>query len=59
MLARIRTAKANSSRRAARMAEYISHVKVMIIVDNLLTSAVASTGSNCARGVCVRTVHTL
>jgi hypothetical protein len=37
----------------------MSHVKVMIIVDSLLTSAVASTGSNCARGVRVRTVHTL
>ena len=30
---RIRTAKANSSRRAARTPEHLSHVKVMIILD--------------------------
>jgi hypothetical protein len=39
------------------VSEYISHVKVMIIVESLLTSAVASTGSNCARGVRVRTIR--
>jgi hypothetical protein len=38
------------------MPEYISHAKVMIILDSLLTGAVASTCSNCARGVRVRTI---
>jgi hypothetical protein len=35
---RIRTEKAISSRRAARMPEHISHVKVMIILGGLLLS---------------------
>ena len=34
-----------------------SHVKVMIILDSPPTGAVASTGSNYARGVRVRTIR--
>jgi hypothetical protein len=35
---RIRTAKANNSRRAARTPEHISHLKVMIILGGLVLS---------------------